>query len=70
LCDGKKNYAVNKVDLVTKALIVEVVEEERERRRVPAVGEVRRMAQEMKNKDKEKGCLLLLLVLVSFFSSS
>jgi hypothetical protein len=46
LRDGK-NYAVNKVDLVTKALIIE--EEERERRRVPAAGEVRRMAQEMKN---------------------
>ena len=48
LRDGKKNYAVNKVDLVTKALIVEE-KEERERRRVPAAGEVRRMAQEMKS---------------------
>ena len=48
LRDGKKNYAVNKVDLVTKALIVEE-EEEQERRRVPAAGEVRRMAQEMKS---------------------
>ncbi|HEY9407918.1 MAG TPA: hypothetical protein VIP53_10775 [Nitrososphaera sp.] len=44
-----KNYAVSKVDLVTKALIIEEEEEERERRRVPAAGEVRRMAQEMKN---------------------
>jgi hypothetical protein len=49
LRDGKKNYAVNKVDLVTKALIVEEEEERERRRRVPAAGEVRRMAQEMKN---------------------
>jgi hypothetical protein len=48
LRDGK-NSAVNKVNLVTKALIIEEEEEERERRRVPAAGEVRRMAQEMKN---------------------